>query len=486
MCTLRKLSVVLPGCVLLLGLSSCSTEPSAKVTHYEPNWESIGQHQVPEWYEDAKLGIFIHWGLYSVPAWATPIGELGKVDWNVWFKNNPYAEWYLNTLKIEGSPTQKHHKETYGDNFDYIDFIPEFNESIKKWKPEEWAQLFGEVGARYVVLTTKHHDGFTLWPSQVKNPNRKDDQQGAERDLVGELSKAVRGQGMKMGLYYSGGLDWSFYEPPITGRDDVRGTVVQTPEFTAYVDAHWRELIEKYQPAILWNDISYPKAGDTLGIFSDYYNEFPDGVINNRWGVEFNDFTTPEYRTYDTAQEEKWESCRGLGYSFGYNRAEGPEHMLSIDELVDFFIDIVSKNGNLLLNIGPKADGSLQDLQVERLRGLGKWLKTNGDAIFGTRPWTHAEGKTSDGIDVRFTKKGEALYAILLEAPKGGTVNLEALSVQENSTVQLLGASENLKWSQEGDNLSVTLPDELPGAPAYALKITPQPKSLATVSKAGI
>lgn len=469
----KRLSLVLLAGIITSGLVACTRVSDAPQARYQPTWDSISQHQAPEWFQDAKLGIFIHWGLYSVPGWAPPTGELGKVDWNVWFKNNPYAEWYLNTLKIDGSPTQKYHAETYGTDFSYLDFIPIFNEQVKEWNPEEWAELFREVGARYVVLTSKHHDGFTLWPSRVNNPHRGDSQQGSERDLVGELTQAVRKQGMKMGLYYSGGLDWSFYEPPITVREEVQSTVIQTEEYAKYVDAHWRELIERYEPDILWNDISYPKKGDVLGIFSDYYNRFPEGVINNRWGVEFADTTTPEYRTEDEILEKKWEACRGIGFSFGYNRVEGPGHMLPVNKLVDMFVDIVSKNGNLLLNVGPQPDGTISELQVERLRGLGEWLEMNGEAIFGTRPWERAEGKTSEGVEIRFTKKGETLYAILLDAPKNGTLKLESVTAQEGSTIQMLGSTGNLDWSQEGDNLSVTLPATLPGDHAYTLRIVP-------------
>ncbi|MBI3469839.1 MAG: alpha-L-fucosidase [Candidatus Solibacter usitatus] len=173
---------------------------TAAAQNYEPTWESLRHHKVPEWFEDAKLGIFIHWGLYSVPAWATPSGELGKVAPDQWFKNNPYAEWYLNTLKIPDSPTRKHHTATYGESFQYLDFVPIFNREIQKWNPDAWAKLFQEASARYVVLTTKHHDGFTLWPSQVRNPHRRPDQQHASRDLVGELTKAVRAQNLKMGF----------------------------------------------------------------------------------------------------------------------------------------------------------------------------------------------------------------------------------------------------------------------------------------------
>jgi alpha-L-fucosidase len=445
---------------------------------YEPTWESIKQHRVPEWYDDAKLGIFIHWGLYSVPGWVPPTGELGKVDWNEWFKNNPYAEWYLNTMKIKDSPTWKYHVKTYGANFSYLDFIPVFNREISKWKPDQWAELFREVGARYVVLTTKHHDGFTLWPSRVKNPHRQANQQGSERDLVGELTQAVRQRGLKMGLYYSGGLDWSFYEPPIKHVEEVQSTVQQNDEFVKYVDAQWRELIDRYQPDILWNDISYPRNGDAKGIFSEYYNRFPAGVINNRWGVDFADITTPEYATYDQATSKKWESCRGIGFSFGYNRAEGADHMLSVNKLVDMFVDVVSKNGNLLLDVGPEADGTITDLQVERLRGLGRWLQVNGEAIFGSRPWVKAEGKTKEGLDLRFTKKGDSVYAILLGKPGESTVTLLDFMVEDKTKIQLLGGQSNLSWIQQGRDLKVSLTAPLPESEAYSLKITPKPWKL--------
>jgi alpha-L-fucosidase len=442
---------------------------------YEPNWFSIGRHPLPKWFDDAKLGIFIHWGLYSVPAWAPPTGELGKVDFKQWFTRNPYAEWYLNTMKIKESPTWKHHVETYGETFDYLQFAETFNKEARKWKPEEWAALFKEAGAKYAVLTTKHHDGFTLWPSRVPNPHRKPEHTGTERDLVGELSQAVRAQGLKMGLYYSGGLDWSFVGTPIVTFMDLMKTVPQSEEYARYADAHWRELIERYQPAVLWNDINYPKKGDLLNIFADYYTKYPDGLINNRFGVAFADFTTPEYAKYDRITEKKWESCRGLGFSFGYNRAEGPEHVLSADKLIDMLVDIVSKNGNLLLNIGPKPDGSISELQVDRLKALGKWLAQNGDAIYETRPWVRPSAKTADGGEVRFTKKGDAVYVILLDKPKSAQVTIQSLLASDKMTVALLGSSGALQWSQQGRDLAVTLPSALPGDHAWALKMTPAP-----------
>jgi alpha-L-fucosidase len=462
--------------------------------HFEPTPESLVQHSVPSWYLDAKLGIFVHWGLFSVPAWAPVDYELGEVAatgaWESWFIHNAYAEWYLNSLRIEGSPTQRHHLATYGEDFSYDDFVTLFNEAIQDWNPDEWAKLFGKVGARYVVLVTKHHDGFLLWPSEHSPPSKQGYK--ASRDIVGELSEAVRRQGMRMGLYYSGGLDWTFTEVPIRDLTAVFRTIVQTPEFIKYVDRHWRELIERYQPSVLWGDIGYPAAANVSELFADYYNAVPDGVINDRFSQKVpdslfqdgkvvlpsgahSDFTTPEYASYATVVEKKWEATRGIGRSFGYNQNEGPDDYASVGELVHMLVDIVSKNGNLLLNVGPMADGTIPQIQRERLEGLGAWLDVNGEAIFGSRPCPHPEGLTSEGTAVRFTQKAGALFATLLGAPAGDRVTLEGLRADRDTTIRLLGHDEVLSWRREGDKLAVTLPGGLPGAPAYSLKVTPIP-----------
>jgi len=442
---------------------------------YKPTAESLAAHPVPDWFEDAKFGIFIHWGLYSVPAWAPTTGELGKVSADVWWQQNPYAEWYLNTLRNEGSPTWQHHKETYGEDFDYYNFAGPFNKAVEQWRPKAWARLFKEVGAKYVVLTSKHHDGFTLWPSRVDNPHLADDRQSCSRDLVGELTAAVRAEGLTMGLYYSGGLDWSFCSKAIVNDQDLYGTLPQGEEYARYVDSHWRELIERYEPAVLWNDIAYPAQANCMALFADYYNQFPDGVVDNRWSVEHYDFTTPEYSKYDKITPKKWESCRGIGYSFGYNRAEGDEHMISADGIVDLLVDCTSKNGNLLLNVGPKADGTIPAGQVERLRAVGKWLAVNGEAIYGSRPWGQYTCGTPDGTEVRFTQKGEVLYAILLNKPAGATVTLEKVFAQDGTTIKLLGRKGNVSFCQDGANLVISVGDELGNDYAYVLKMTPKP-----------
>lgn len=466
------LALVLP--ILTGGLKTALAQSQQQ--EYQPTAESLQSHEVPQWYEDAKLGIFIHWGLYSVPGWAPLTGELGSMDMDVWFKNNPYAEWYLNSMRIDGSPTQKYHNEHYGSDFNYYEFSSDYNKALQKWNPENMAKLFKDVNARYVVLTSKHHDGFLLWPSNILNPYLEFNQRHTERDVVGDLAKAVREQGLRMGLYYSGGIDWSFKPVVIDGMKTFGIATPQSDQYADYVDAHWRELIDEYEPAILWNDINYPEEGEALKIFADYYNEHPDGVVNNRWGRDVHDFTTPEYAQYDQITPEKWESTRGIDYSFGFNRNSTPEQMPTVDELVDMFVDIVSKNGNLLLNVGPRADGSIPELQVERLRGLGSWLDVNGEAIFATRPWVQAQGETVDSLRVRYTSEGNATYAILLDAPSGDNIEIQSLVVEDNTTIQMLGSSEELEWSQQGNNLRINLPDNYEsGASAYSFKIFPEP-----------
>ena len=457
-----------------LTLGAAATPLFAADPKFTPTWPSLETHHVPAWFQDAKLGIFIHWGLYSVPAWAVPSGELGKVSKEQWFSNNPYAEWYLNTLRITDSPTYKHHLETWGKDFDYYRFADTFNTENKKWQPDTWAALFQKTGARYVVLTTKHHDGFRLWPSKVENPKVPRNKLTAQRDLVGELTAAVRSHGMKMGTYYSGGLDWTFTSDPIRTMEDLMARVPQSPEYARYADAHWRELIERYQPSVMWNDISYPKAGQIPQLFAEYYNTVPEGVINNRFGVKFADYTTPEYATYDKITQQKWEACRGLGFSFGYNQVEGPEQVIAPDKLVALFVDIVSNNGNLLLNIGPKPDGSISDIQLDRLNKLGAWLATNGEGIFGSRPWQRAKASTAD-TDVRFTQKDGALYVFFLKRGAGNTLLVPGVQPVAGTKAQILGSPLQLSVSPGHMGLLLTPKGDepLPESLALTAKITP-------------
>ncbi len=440
-------------------------------SRYEPTLESLDRHPLPQWYADAKLGIFVHWGLYSVPGWAPLVHPEHDFTAPDYIKNNPYAEWYLNVMRIDGSPTQAYHREHYGADYDYYNFAPIFDREIQKWSPDAWAKIFRDAGAKYVVLTSKHHDGFTLWPSLTPNPKLPADRQHASRDIVGELTTAVDKQGLRMGLYYSGGYDWTFVPGPIRTAADYEKVQPQSEAYGKYADAQVRELIKNYRPAVLWNDINYPKSGHPLELMAEYYNAVPDGVIDDRFGVKHSDFKSPEYETLEKISPAKWEECRGLGRSFGYNRAEGEAETIAPNELVYLLVDIVSKNGNLLLDVGPEADGTIPPVQMNRLQALGAWLGQNGEAIYGTGPWQRAEGETAEGIRLRFTQKDSALYATLLGQPKAGTVTLKSLTPKPGAEIHLLGYAKPLVWSQEGDSIKVTLPDALPGQYAYVLKM---------------
>ena len=340
---------------------------------YDPTLESLANHPLPEWFDNAKFGIMIHWGLYSVPGWAET--TLNPEEWlsniikfllfgQIWYKQNPYAEWYGNTMHIEGSGAWNYHRDQFGPGFRYEDFREVFETEATGWSPGEWADLFAEAGAKYVVLGTKHHDGFTLWPSRVEHPHKPG--WHTTRDYVGELSAAVRARHMCMGLYYSGGIDWSFKPGPIENTLDFLTSLPEGQAYADFVDAQWRELIERYRPACLWNDIDYPQAAEPLQLFADYYNKIPGGVVNDRWSPAqglfwpmHKDYSTPEYDQSPDINPDKFETVRGMGRSFGYNRNEDESVYLSSEEIIHQLVDIVSKNGNLLLNVGPMADGTI-------------------------------------------------------------------------------------------------------------------------------
>jgi alpha-L-fucosidase len=254
---------------------------------------------------------------------------------------------------------------------------------------------------------------------------------------------------------------------------DYQSVKPQSVAYGKYADAQIRELIARYHPAVLWNDIDWPKSGDALGIMADYYNTVPDGVIDDRFGVKHADFTSPEYEKVDAIQTRKWEECRGLGRSFGYNRAEGEAETIAPDELIYLLVDIVSKNGNLLLDVGPEADGTIPPVQMERLRALGAWLHQNGEAIYGTQPWSRAVGESKEGVDVRFTQKNGELNAILLGKPKQSELTLIGVAAKPGTALHLLGHAQPLKWSADGGNMRVALPASLPGKYAYVLQFQP-------------
>jgi len=386
---------------------------------YLPSWESVKSHVLPSWYEDCKLGIFIHWGLYSVPAWAEVTWELGAEPSDLeWFTHNPYAEWYLNTIRIEGSPARAHHNKTYGKDYAYERFAESF--TCENWRPDEWARLFKEAGAGYVVLTTKHHDGFCLYPSKYTEYNSIN--LGPSRDLTGDLTQAVRAEGLRMGTYFSGLFDWTTHQYPLLNH--IEKGYNRSYAFSDYSLNQATELIDKYQPSLLWGDIGWPEKSrqDLPWLFSHYYNTVPDGVINDRYSCDWYDYSTAEYLYGARTLDRKWEMCRGLGLSFGYNTNEGEETVLSSRDLVRHLVEYVSHNGNLLINVGPRADGTIPEIQASRLRDLGAWLRKYGDAIYGTRIWDDRQKDSlENGAEVFYTRKGADLYAIIDHLPAGET-----------------------------------------------------------------
>lgn len=486
---------------------------------YEPTLKSVRVHQVPSWFHDAKFGIFIHWSLSSVPAFADidqgDLVELQKKEGlGAQFFKNPYAEWYLNSLRIEGTQTQKYHKETYGENFKYENFVPMFNKAIERWNPKEWANLFKRAGAKYVVLVTKHHDGFLLWPSNYPNP--KVENYYANRDIVGELTSAVKTEGMIMGFYYSGALDWTFNEKPITDLISLIDNGPTNEEYIEYVNNHWYELIDKYKPLILWNDIGYPPNTNLSKLFAYFYNKYPEGIVNDRW-MQFSkitrrilkfwpikkliiwffnravskegismpkpphfDFQTPEYTVFKEIRKIKWESVRGIGHSFGYNQFEPENQHLTIEELVKMFIDIISKNGNLLLNVGPMADGTIPKVQKELLFRFGEWLEKYGEAVYASRPWIRAEGETLDHLNLRFTEKNNTLYVILMENPNEIELTIKSLRLYPDSEIQYFNQNQRyrLEWRQEELDLTIILPDKIEEQLTHIFKISPNPRNL--------
>jgi alpha-L-fucosidase len=374
---------------------------------------ALAGRSCPDWYKTPQLGIFIHWGIFAAPAFAPrgqSIAELTKTDYDHLFARAPYAEWYSNALRIPESETARHHAGRYGTRT-YESFRPEFEQAAAAFDAEAWAQLFAEAGAHYVVFVTKHHDGFCLWPTSVENPRRPG--WHASRDFVGELAHAVRRRGLKFGLYYSGGLDWTFLSTPIANLGDMFACVPLDDAYKRYAEAQVRELIARYKPSVLWNDIAWPDEAQLPALFADYYAAVPDGVVNDRWAANvslfaalhdpairksFNetikrriaeadgelespapphcDFRTVEYGSGKTMTDKKWESTRGLGLAFGYNANERTGDYLTGDALIALYEDVASRGGNLLINVGPRADASIPQVQQAPLKALGARLRS--------------------------------------------------------------------------------------------------------------
>lgn len=451
------------------------------------------ERKCPMWFKDAKLGIFIHWGPYSVPAWAPKEGALPEfmeafmsMGYDIdsvnsvstlvpellesfvaegrqdelnrlleLFKENPYSEWYWNSLAT-GNSTAEHHKKVWGDK-KYTEFSEDFAKESKDWNADSWTSLFRSAGAKYVITTAKHHDGYCLWPTKFPCPNVEN--WNSSRDLLGDLKASLESEGLIFSLYYSAGLDWALGGVPV----DVANTaesIINTDEGVTHMDNQLKELIDRYQPSLIWQDIGYSKNGDFNAILDHYYTAVPNGVVNDRGqsdrsnhkGDRHFDYTTTEYFVPQTIRETPWEICRGISKSFGYNQNDDAASTLSGEELVSSLADVVSKNGNLLLGLGPRADGSIPQNQVKAVLELGAWMDINGEAIYGSRPFSCFKSVTSSGNDVRYTTKDGRLYIIVLGAIEG-EVSIADLDFREGACLSMIGRDGDLALTENHINV---------------------------------
>lgn len=426
---------------------------------YKNNWDSLNSRPVPEWFADAKFGIFIHWGLYSVPAY-TAKGQ--------------YAEWYQWQLEKQPELTTKDwHESVYGKNHKYTDFVEGFKAEL--FDAKQWAELFKKSGAKYINITSKHHDGFCLFKTDhAWNWNSAD--VGPHRDFCMELKDAMKDTGVRFGVYHS---VYEWFHP----------LYLKDPEEYALKHLHpmLKELITKYEPSTLFTDGEWDHPSSTwhsTEFLTWLYNESPvkDFIVpNDRWGKETRgrlggNFTT-EYgyieegrKIEDVELDRPFEECRGIGRSFGFNRIETTEDYLSAKELIEMLVELVSKGGNFLLNIGPAADGTIPVIMEERLLQIGQWLSVNGDAIYGTRLYTKAVQK-----DTYYTKKGDTVYAIINRFPFG-SVTLSEVAYDENIKARLLSHDAKLTTENDGGKLKINFPainpDEVKCQYMYAIELT--------------
>ena len=454
---------------------------------------ALRQHRVPTWWKDAKLGIMVHWTLASVPAFAptdAAIGDLLASRALDAFKDVPYVEWYENSLRFDDSQVSRHHRERYGTRA-YSAFARDFEAGLEHWDPDAFGRAFAESGAKYVVFVAKHSDGYSLWPTDVPHPFRA--QWHSDRDIVGEMADAVRSAGLRFGIYYCGGFDWSFRDRRVGSMAD---SILAVPRgrYPAYAEAQVRELIERYRPSVLWNDVAWPASAKRLRrLMADYYRAVPDGVLNDRW-MPWNplfeaarlgpvarlinrgaarsaretgglvaprpphfDVRTPEYASFDEIQTRPFELVRGMDKSFAYNERSRPQDFLTRGELLEALIDAAAKGGNLLLNVGPRGvDATIPDAQLTRLQWLGAFMDANDRALVGTRPWVVAGSTTTDGAWLRYTSRGEHVFAFI-DGQEGTTsITLGEVAVGPSTTIETLDGTA-LRWHETPVGVTVDL-----------------------------
>lgn len=467
---------------------------------FEPTLESLQKYNVPEWYKDAKFGIYTHWGPYAVPA----------------FSN----EWYPNHMYYPEHEAFQHHKQTWGDQseFGYKDFIPMF--TAERFDPDRWADIFKRSGARFAGPVAEHHDGFAMYNCKFTPYNAT--AMGPKRDITGELKKTIESAGMKFAVTSHRAHNARHF-PALAGSDRmdpaykalywkprepvVENLITATTGGSSGTDApvdeeflkDWlgrtKELADNYQPDVLWFDFGWHRPEFTpyrLELVSYYYNRAQE------WGKEV--VVNYKDRFFDGAavyniergklsgiREEYWQTDTSVSTkSWGYIQNE---HFKSATRIIHDLVDIVSKNGNMLLSFGPRADGSFPP-EVEGLfLAVGEWLEINGEAIYGTRYWEKygegptvveaghfSESKDTDftNKDIRFTQKPGELYAIILGWP-GRTTTIRSLASGcgiRPTRIAMLGSEATLEWKQDHEGLHVTLPGQKPCDHAYSLKIT--------------
>jgi alpha-L-fucosidase len=467
---------------------------------YRPDWRSLQKYQIPEWYEDAKFGIFVHWGVYSVPAFG--------------------SEWYPRDMYRQGSKEYTHHLAVYGllSSFGYKDFIPMFK--AEHFDPKQWAGLFSESGAKYVVPVFEHHDGFAMYDSDLSDWTAA--KMGPHRDLAGELAKAVRAAGLHLGasshrvehdFFFDEGRKIAtdvndpkyaaFYGPAHPRVEDENHSLLEDWTYVSepYLDdwlARNAEIVEKYQPELMWFDwwVGQPDVRKHLLQFTAfYYNQAARrgevGVINYKYSAmeRRSAVLDIERGQLDDIRDSYWQTDTSISNdSWGYIEND---HFKTPEFIVHQLIDIVSKNGNLLVNVGPRSDGTIPDEVQRVLRDTGSWLKINGEAIYGTRPWkSFGEGPTKivggafhdtstsafTEHDFRFTHKDDTVYAIQLAWPTNGETVIRALGKtdlarQQIASVSLVGYGPALRYEQRNDGLHIQVPVLAPGRYAYCFKV---------------
>lgn len=492
---LKLVSLSVVG-IIGLGLWAVASCEGAATT-YEPVWESFKKYKVPQWYKDAKFGIFIHWGVYSVPAYS-----------NEWYPRSMYQEDVEEQNKWDHvEDIFQHHREKWGNHkkFGYKDFIAMFR--AEKWDPEEWVKLFKKAGAKYVVPVAEHHDGFAMYDCSYTKWNAA--KMGPKRDIVAELAAACRRQGLWFGVSSHRAFNWEYYtfRSDFDTMDEANWGLYGKPhpkevphseQFLEDWYARCVEMVDKYKPDLFWFDFGFNHPW-----FEPYRKKFAAYYYNKalQWGQEvalnYKADAFPDYAAVLDIERGRlkglrkrfWQTDTSVCHqSWGY---VWDHKYKSVDYLVDELVDIVSKNGCLLLNIAPKPDGTIPAEQRRMLLDIGNWLEVNGEAIYGSRYWKiYGEGPTETvegdmeeeedkgfvAEDIRFTVKDDALYVICLGWP-GKECRIKSLGTKaalldkDIATVGMLGASGELEWSQGRDALAIKTPKKKPCRYAYTFKI---------------